>query len=93
MLVGSGRIAACINLAAAQGVALSLLPLLVTTDGIGLRTILLAVVIFVGQGALSAAAACGGRCCTADVKHEVEPWVGFTASIVLDILLLCCRSG
>jgi hydrogenase-4 component E len=36
MLVGSGRIAACINLAAAQGVALSLLPLLVTTDGIGL---------------------------------------------------------
>jgi len=87
MLVGSSRIAACINLAAAQGVVLSLLPLLVTNDGIGLRAVLLAVVVFSVKG-LFLPQLLRRALLTADVKHEVEPWVGFTASIVLNILLL-----
>jgi hydrogenase-4 component E len=87
MLVGSSRISACINLAAAQGIALSLLPLLVTTDGIGLRTILLATVVFVVKG-LFLPRLLRRALLTADVKHQVEPWVGFTASIMLNILLL-----
>jgi hydrogenase-4 component E len=91
MLVGSGRIAACINLAAAQGVALSLLPLLVTTDGIGLRTILLVAVIFVVKG-IFLPRLLRRALRTANVKHEVEPLVGFTMSIVLDIVLLALSS-
>jgi hydrogenase-4 component E len=86
-LVGSGRIAACINLAAVQGVALSLLPLLVTTDGIGLRTILLVAVIFAVKGVfLPRLLRQAAR--TANVKHEVEPLVGYSMSIVVAILLL-----
>ena len=87
VLVGSGRISTCINLAAAQGMALSLLPLLVTTDGIGVRTLLLAAVVFVVKG-LFLPRLLRRALLTADVKHEVEPWIGFTASIIIDILLL-----
>jgi hydrogenase-4 component E len=87
MLVGSSRIAACINLAAAQGVVLSLLPLFVTNDGIGLRTVLLAVVVFSVKG-LFLPQLLRRALRAADVRHEVEPWVGFSASIVLNILLL-----
>jgi hydrogenase-4 component E len=86
-LVGSGRIGSCINLAAAQGIALGLLPLLVTSEGIGQRTILLAVVVLVVKG-LFLPRLLRRALLTADVKREVEPWIGFTASIVLNILLL-----
>ncbi len=86
-LVGSGRISTCISVAALQGMALSLLPLLVTTDGIGLRTILLSAVVFVVKG-LFLPRLLRRALLTADVKHEVEPWVGFTASVLVAVLLL-----
>lgn len=86
-LVGSGRISMCISVAAAQGMALSFLPLVVTADGIGVRTILLAVVVFIVKG-LFLPRLLRRALLTADVKHEVEPWVGFTASILVAVLLL-----
>ncbi len=46
-LLGLSRLAACIRLTAAQGMALGALPLLVAAHGISVRLVLLAIVIFV----------------------------------------------
>jgi hydrogenase-4 component E len=86
-LLGSSRLAACIRLSAAQGMALGVLPLLVAEHGIGVRLILVALVTFILKGvafprlllrAIRSAA----------VRHEVEPIVGYAASILLGILML-----
>ena len=49
-LLGSSRLAACIRLSAAQGMAVGMLPLLVATDGIGIRVVFLALVVFMLKG-------------------------------------------
>jgi hydrogenase-4 component E len=86
-LLGSSRLAGCVRLSAVQGMAVGVLPLLVATHGIGVRLGFLAIVVFVLKGAvfprllLRAIRA-------ADVRHEVEPIVGYAASILLGILML-----
>ncbi len=86
-LLGLSRLAACIRLSAAQGMALGAFPLLVAAHGIGVRPILLAVVIFVLKGIIFPRFLLRAIR-SADVRHEVEPIVGYTASIVLGILIL-----
>ncbi len=86
-LLGLSRLAACIRLTAAQGMALGALPLLVAAHGISVRLVLLSIVMFVLKGIvfprflLRAIRA-------ADVRHEVEPIVGYTSSILLGIVIL-----
>jgi hydrogenase-4 component E len=86
-LLGSSRIGACIRLSAAQGMALGALPLLAATHGIGVRPVLLSIVIFVLKGIIFPQFLLRAIR-SADVRHEVEPIVGYTASILLGILML-----
>jgi hydrogenase-4 component E len=86
-LLGSSRLAACVRLSAAQGMALGILPLMVAVHGIGLRVLLFALVIFVMKGIVFPRLLLRATR-SADVRHEVEPIVGYSASIVLGILIL-----
>jgi hydrogenase-4 component E len=86
-LLGSSRLAACVRLSAAQGMALGILPLLVATQGIGVRPVLLALVIFLLKGIVFPLLLLRAIR-SADVRHEVEPIIGYAASIVLGILML-----
>ena len=86
MLLGSGSIAACIRLVAVQGILLGLLPL-VQGEPLGVRLLLLAA----GSMALKGVAfpwllARAQR--EAGVRREVEPWIGFTASLVFGVAAL-----
>ena len=86
-LLGSSRLHTPIQLSAAQGMALGLLPLLVAEHGIGVRPVLIAVVIFVLKGIVFPRLLFRALR-TADVRHEIEPIVGFAASIMAGIALL-----
>jgi hydrogenase-4 component E len=87
LMLGSSRLATCIRLSAAQGIALGLLPLLIPTHGIELRMVLFAIVVFAVKGFLFPRLLFRALR-TADVRHEVEPIVGYTASLILGILVL-----
>jgi hydrogenase-4 component E len=86
-LLGTGRLATSIWLCAVQGVALGVLPLLVAEHEITLRLVVFAAVVFALKGIvfprlLSRAAR------MADVKHEVEPIVGYSASILIGLVIV-----
>jgi len=86
-LLGLSRLAACIRLSAAQGMALGVLPLLVATHGIGVRVVLLSIAMFVLKGIIFPRFLLRAIR-SAEVRHEVEPIVGYTASILLGIVIL-----
>jgi len=86
-LLGSSRLAGCVRLSAAQGMALGVLPLLVADHGVGVRLALFALVIFVLKGVVFPRLLLRAIR-SADVRHEVEPLVGYAASILLGILIL-----
>jgi hydrogenase-4 component E len=86
-LLGSSRLAACVRYSAGQGMALGLLPLLVATHGIGVRLVLIGLVIFVLKGIVFPQLLLRAIR-SADVRHEVEPIVGYAASILLGIVML-----
>jgi hydrogenase-4 component E len=89
-LLGSSRLAQCIRIAAVQAMVLSALPLLATRHGLGpelLRAVLLGVVIFVLKG-LVFPRMLQNALRTANVRHEVEPFLGFAASLLLGIIIL-----
>lgn len=86
MLAGSSRLRACIQLVAAQGMLLGLLPILTVEFGLA-RSLALGGVSFVLKGivfprllqrALRAA----------DVRHEVDPLVGYVASVLGGMLIV-----
>ena len=87
VLLGSSRLTTCIRLAAVQGMMLGVLPLLVSTRGIGIRVVLLAVVTFALKGLLFPRLLMRAIR-EADVRHENEPLVGYAASILVGILAL-----
>ncbi len=91
-LVGSSRLATTIQLSAAQGMALSVLPLLVATHGITLRLLIFAVVIFGVKGLLLPRLLFRALR-TAEVRHEIEPIIGFAASIIIGIVILALSFG
>lgn len=86
-LLGSSRLAACVRLSAAQGMALGLMPLLVAEQGIGVRLVLFAIVFFVLKGIVFPRLLMRAIR-SADVRHEVEPIVGYAASVLLGIVIL-----
>jgi hydrogenase-4 component E len=87
MLLASSRLAACVRLSAAQGMALGALPLLVAEHGIGIRLVLFALVIFILKGIVFPRLLLRAIR-SADVRHEVEPIIGYAASVLLGILIL-----
>ena len=89
-LLGSSRLAECIRIAAVQAMVLSALPILAIRHGIGpelLRALLLGIVIFVLKG-LVFPRMLQNALRTANVRHEVEPFLGYAASLLLGIALL-----
>jgi hydrogenase-4 component E len=87
-LLGSSRLAACIQLSAAQGILLSLLPLQVAPHGLDARLMIFAFTILVLKG-LVFPALLMRTLRTADVRHEIVPVVGYVASLVFGVLVLC----
>jgi hydrogenase-4 component E len=86
MVLGSSRLGMCIRLVALQGVVIGPLPLLAHLDAITLHTLLLALVSIGLKGAvfpylLSRAIR------EADVRREIEPFIGYTASFVVGVLV------
>jgi hydrogenase-4 component E len=87
-MLGSSRLAACIQLSAAQGILLSLLPMQVSEHGFELRLFILAMVILVLKG-LVFPALLMRTLRTADVRHELVPVVGYVASLIFGVAALC----
>jgi hydrogenase-4 component E len=86
-LLGSSWLAACVRLSALQGMAVGVLPLVVATHGISARLGFLAIVVFILKGVVFPQLLLRAIR-SADVRHEVEPIVGYAASILLGILML-----
>jgi hydrogenase-4 component E len=90
-MLASSRIVTCIRLVAIQGMSLGLLPFFLTEQGQNLfvtrRLIIIAVVTFVVKGFILP------RMLTralrlADVRHEIEPLIGHSASVLIGVMLL-----
>jgi hydrogenase-4 component E len=88
-LLGSSRLSACIQLSAAQGILLAVLPLTLP-PGHGLRAevYFLEFAILVLKGFVYPALL-SRTLRTAHVRHEVVPIIGYVSSLVLGVLILC----
>lgn len=87
LLLGSSRLSACIRFVAVQGILLGVLTLVAHEDGLTLRTLLLALVSAGLKGAvfpwlLTRALR------EANVRHEIEPYVGYNLSILIGAVAL-----
>lgn len=87
VLVGSSRLASCIKVLAVQGVVLGLLPLLVPHEGGAARVLLLAVVS-IGLKGVVLPLLLFRAVRDADVRQEIEPFVGYSTSILAGVLTL-----
>lgn len=86
-LLGSNRLATCIQLIAVQGMALGVLPLVASHAPIGMRVLGFALVSFVIKGILFPALL-RQALRSASVRHEVDPLVGYATSILMGVLML-----
>jgi hydrogenase-4 component E len=86
-LLGSSRLVACVRLSAAQGMALGVLPLLVGAHGISGRAVTLAMVILILKGVVFPRLLLRAIR-SADIRREVEPTVGYAASVMLGVVAL-----
>jgi hydrogenase-4 component E len=86
-LLGAKQLGTCIRLTAAQGMLMSVLPVLAAPDGLGLRGLLFAVVIF-GLKGIAFPRLLLRTLRTVNIRHEVEPFVGYAASLLVGIALL-----
>lgn len=85
-LVGSSRLAFCITLVAVQGVLVGLLPVF-SASGLTLRTAFLATAVIIFKGFVfpkMLSNAIRG----ADVRREIEPYVGYGLSLIVGLALL-----
>ncbi len=87
LLLGSSRLSACIRFVAVQGILLGVLTLVAHEDGLTLRPLLLALVSAGLKGAvfpwlLKRALR------EANVRHEIEPYVGYNLSILIGAVAL-----
>ena len=86
LLLGTGRLRSCIRFVAAQGVLIGLLPLLVASDGFSVRLSLVAAVSVALKGIVFPRLLLRSMR-NADVRHEVDPVIGYTASILAGVAL------
>jgi hydrogenase-4 component E len=86
LLLGTGRLRSCIRVVAAQGVLIGLLPLLVSVDGFSLRLTLVAAVSVALKGFVFPRLLLRSMR-SANVRHEVDPVIGYTASILTGVVL------
>jgi hydrogenase-4 component E len=86
-LLGTSRIGACIRFLSLQGILFSLVPVIAHDDGLGLRVVLLAGANIALKGVTFPAVLLHLRT-RANFQREVEPFVGFVASILFGIVAL-----
>ncbi len=86
-LLGNSRIGACIRWLSLQGIIFGLVPLLSHDDGLGLRVLLLAGGNMALKGVIFPLVLLRLRART-DHYREVEPFIGFVASILFGIVAL-----
>lgn len=86
-LIASSRMAACIVVVALQGILLGILPLLVGTDFLTARAVVLSVITVSLKGIVFPWLLLRALR-TANVHREIEPLVGYTTSLLVGALLL-----
>ncbi len=86
VLLGTGRLRSCIRFVAAQGATIGLLPLLVSSGEFSLRLTLVAVVSVALKGVIFPTLLLRAMR-SANVRHEVDPVIGYTASILSGVVL------
>ncbi|MGE5268853.1 MAG: NADH-quinone oxidoreductase subunit K [Thiohalocapsa sp.] len=86
-LLATSRVGACIRWLSFQGIVLGLVPLLLHDDGPGLRAILLASANVALKGVVFPWLLLRIRA-RADFSREVDPFIGYIASILFGILAL-----
>jgi hydrogenase-4 component E len=86
VLLGTGRLRSCIRVVAAQGVLIGMLPLLVSSDGFSLRLTLVAALSVALKGVVFPRLLLRSMR-SANVRHEVDPVIGYTASILTGVVL------
>lgn len=86
-LLGSSRLRSCIRQVAVQGVVIGLLALTVSQYGFSFRLLLVAMVSVALKGYLIPKLLFRSLR-NANVRHEVQPAVGFAASVVVGVFLL-----
>ena len=91
-LLGTSRIGACIRFLALQGILFSLVPVVAHDDGLSLRVIMLAGANVGLKGIIFPAVLLHLRT-RANFQREVEPFVGFVASILFGIVALAVSLG
>lgn len=87
LMLGSSRIDGLIRFAALQGILLGFLPLISHLDNLTFRIVFIAVVGCVLKG-LVFPWSLKRTMREADVRKEVEPYVGFTTSVIMGVVLL-----
>lgn len=86
-LVGSSRLVFCIRVLAAQGIALGVLPLLLPEHETSLRVAAIAILTVAFKGFLFPGLLLRAQR-VATVRHEVEPLVGYSVSLVGAVVAL-----
>lgn len=86
-LLSSSRMRSCIRQVAVQGVVIGLLALTVSQHGFSFRLLLVAIVSVALKGYLIPKLLFRSLR-NANVRHEVQPAVGFAASVVVGVFLL-----
>jgi hydrogenase-4 component E len=91
-LLGTSRIGACIRFLSLQGILFSLVPLVAHHDGLSLRVVMLAGANIGLKGIIFPVVLLHLRT-RANFQREVEPFVGFVASILFGIVALAVSLG
>jgi hydrogenase-4 component E len=91
-LLGTGRIGACIRFLALQGIVFSLVPVIAHDEGLTLRVLFLAGANIALKGVIFPAVLLHLRA-RAGFHREVEPYIGFVASILFGIVALAVALG
>ncbi len=86
-LLGTSRIGACIRWLSLQGIVFGLVPLFAHGDGLGLRVVLLAGGNIALKGVIFPLLLLRLRA-RANYHREVEPFIGFVASILFGVVAL-----
>ncbi len=87
VFLGSSRLTACIRALSLQGILLGLLPVLRLETHVTIRVILLALAMIVFKGFILPRLL-DRAMLKADVRREVEPFIGFSASLLAGIACL-----
>jgi hydrogenase-4 component E len=91
-LLGTSRIGACIRWLSVQGILISVLPVVFHDDGLALRLVLLAGANIALKGVFFPLVLLHLRART-NYHREVEPFVGFVASILFGVAALAISLG